>query len=123
MADRFELPPEMRAFAEKSVEQTRQAFENFMSAAQRAVSAFGGQAETARLGAKEVTEKALSFAQQNIASSFDFAQQLVQAKNVQDVLRLQTEYIQRQMQVLSEQAKELGERAAKAARETAEPKV
>lgn len=119
MADRFELPPEMRALAERSVEQARQAFEGFMTAAQQAVGAFGGQAETVRLGAKDVTEKAMAFAQQNIASSFDFAQQIVQAKNVQDLLKLQTEYIQRQMQVLSEQAKELGERAGKAASEAA----
>src|SRR6266480_848679 len=50
-ADRFEIPPEMRAFAEKSVEQARQAFDGFISAAQQAMSAFEGQAETARKGA------------------------------------------------------------------------
>jgi hypothetical protein len=46
--DRFEIPPEMRAFAEKSVEQARQAFDGFISAAHNAVAAFEGQAETAR---------------------------------------------------------------------------
>ena len=44
--DRFEVPPEMRAFAEKSVEQARQAFDGFISAAQQAMSAFEGHAET-----------------------------------------------------------------------------
>ena len=68
-----------------------------------------GQAQTARKGAKDVTEKAMTFAEQNIASSFEFAQQLVRAKDVQEVLRLQADYVQRQMQVLSEQARELGE--------------
>jgi hypothetical protein len=48
--DRFEIPPEMRAFAEKSVEQARQAFDGFISAAHNAVAAFEGQAETARKG-------------------------------------------------------------------------
>ena len=33
----FEVPPDMRAFAEKSVEQARVAFDSFISAAQRAV--------------------------------------------------------------------------------------
>ena len=116
MADRFEMPPEMRAFAEKSVAQARQAFDGFITAAHNAVSAFEGQAATARQGAREVTEKALGFAQQNIATSFELAQQLMQAKDVQEVMKLQGDYIRRQMEVLSTQAKELGESAGKAAR-------
>ena len=77
--DRFEIPPEMRAFAEKSVDQARQAFDGFIAAAHNAVSAFEGQAETARKGAKDVTVKAINFAEQNIASSFELAQQLLRA--------------------------------------------
>jgi phasin len=121
-SDRLEIPPEMRAFAEKGVEQARQAFDGFISAAHNAVNAFDGQAENARKGAKDVTEKAITFAGQNIASSFELAQQLMQAKDVQDVLRLQADFIRRQMQVLAEQAKELGESTSKAAKDAATPK-
>jgi len=96
--DRFDVPPEMRAFAEKSVEQARQAFDGFISAAHQAMSAFEGQAETARKGAKDVTEKAMTFAERNIASAFEFAQELMRARDIQDVLRLQGDYIKRQMQ-------------------------
>ena len=120
--DRFEIPPEMRAFAEKSVEQARQAFDGFMSAAQHAMSTFEGQAETARKGAKDVAEKAMTFAQQNVTSSFQLVEQLVKASDAQEVMRLQADYIKRQMQVLSEQARELGEGAASAARDAAMPK-
>ena len=74
--DRFEIPPEMRAFAEKSVEQAKQAFDGFISAAHDAVTTFEGHAESARKGAKHVTEKAMNFAEQNVASSFEFAQKL-----------------------------------------------
>jgi len=121
-SDRFELHPEMRSFAEKSVEQARQAFDGFISAAHQAVNAFEGQSETARKGAKEVTEKALSFTEQNIASAFELAQQLMRAKDVQEVLRLQGEYFQRQMAVLSEQARELGATTGKVAKDAATPK-
>jgi phasin len=121
-SDRFEIPSEMRAMAEKGVEQARQAFEGFISAAHNAVSAFEGQAETARKGAKDVTEKAITFAGQNIASSFELARQLVRAKDAQEVLRLQTDFIRNQMQVFAEQAKELGESTSKAARDAAMPK-
>src|SRR5262245_42452840 len=117
--DRFEVPPEMRAFAEKSVEQARQAFDGFISAAHQAMTAFEGQAETARKGARDVTEKAMTFAEHNIASAFAFAQDLVRARDMQEVLRLQADYIRRQMQVLTEQAKELGESTSKAAKDAA----
>ena len=117
--DRFEIPTEMRTFAERSVEQARQAFEGFISAAHNAVNAFEGQAESARRGARDVTDKAMEFASQNIANSFEFAQQLVHAQNVQDVLRLQEDYIKTQMQVLGEQARELGESTTQAAKNAA----
>jgi hypothetical protein len=38
------------------------------------------------------------------------------------VLRLQDDYIKRQMQVLTEQARELGESTSKAAKDAAAPK-
>ena len=120
--DQFEVPTDMRAFAERSVDQAKQAFDGFISAAYQAVNAFEGQAETARKGARQVTEKAMSFAEKNIANSFEFAQQLVQAKDVQEVLKLQADFIRGQMQVLSEQVRELGETAGKAATEATAPK-
>src|SRR5262249_40643477 len=104
-SDRFDVPPEMRAFAEKSVEQARPAFAGLLSAAHQAMSAFEGQAETARKGAKDVTEKAMTFAERNITSAFEFAQELMRARDIQDVLRLQADYIKRQMQALTEQAR------------------
>ena len=58
----------------------------------------------------------LTFAEQNIASSFELAQQLVRARDFQDVLKLQADYIRRQLQVFTEQARELGESASEAAK-------
>jgi phasin len=114
-AEPFQIPPEMRAIAEKSVEQAKQAIEGFISAAHRTVSVLEGQAETARKGAKDVGGKAMEFAERNITSSFDFAQKLVHAKDVQEMLELQASFIKSQMQVLAEQAKELGRSTGKMA--------
>ena len=116
------MNPRKKAIAERSVEQARQAFEGFISAAQRAMTAFEGQAESARQGAKDVTEKAMTFAERNITGSFDFAQRLVQAKDVEEMLKLQANYIKTQMQVLADQAKELGESTSKVARDAAKSK-
>jgi phasin len=119
--EQFQIPQDMRAFAEKSIDQAKQAFDGFISAAQQAVSAFEGHAETARKEARNVTGKAMSFAEQNVAKSFELAQQLVRAKDVQEVLRLQADFIRTQMQALSEQARELGDAAGQAAKKTASP--
>jgi phasin len=116
-AEPFQIPPEMRAFAEKSVEQARQAFDGFLTAAQRTVTTFEGQAKAAQQGAKDIGEKAFDFAEQNIASSFEFAQKLVRAKDVKEMLELQSTYVKTQMQALAEQARELGETSGKMASE------
>jgi phasin len=118
-SDRFEVPPELRTFAEKSVEQARQAFDGFISAPHHAMSAFEGQAESARKGARDVTEKAMTFAERNMASALEFAHELVRARDLQEVLRLQGDYIKRQMEALTEQARELGESTSKVAKDAA----
>src|SRR5581483_9778850 len=87
---KFEIPPEMRQMAEQSVEQARKAFDGFIAAAQQAVSTFEGQAAVAQAGAKDMGKKAMTFAEQNVASSFAFAEKLLGAKDVQEVLRLQS---------------------------------
>jgi phasin len=117
----FEIPADMRKFAEQSVEQARKAFDEFMSAANKAVGDIEGRATVASSGAKEVSGRAVAFVQHNIASSFDFAQKLVQARNIEEVLKLQQEYIQVQIQSLNAQAKELGEAASKMTRDTVRP--
>jgi hypothetical protein len=99
--DHLHVSADMRAIAEKSVEHARQAFDGFIGAAQRAVDMFG---ETAGKGAKDVAEKAMTFAEKDIALSFEFARNLVRARDVQDVLKLQAEYVKAQMRLFSEQA-------------------
>src|ERR1700675_1122089 len=90
---RFEIPADMRALAEKTVEQAKQAFDIFISAAQHAVSTAENQAASVQVGAKEVGELAFGFSERNIASSFEFAQKLLRAKEPKDVMALHTEYV------------------------------
>lgn len=111
----FEIPAEMRSFAEKSVEQAKQAFNSFVVAAQHAVDTAETQAATARAGVKEVGELAMRFAEQNMASSFEYAQKLLRAKDAQEVTALHAAYVSSQIAALSEQAKELSKQAPKLA--------
>lgn len=116
----FEVPTDMRKFAEQSMKQARKAFDNFVGAAQQAMSDLEGRATAARTGAMDVGGRAMTFAERNMTASFEFAQKLVQAKDVEDVLRLQTEYLKAQIQTLNEQTKELAEATAKAAKDAAQ---
>ena len=110
---KFEVPPEMRNFAEQSVEQAKKAFDSFIAAARHAAVTAETQAKTAQGSAKEVGDMAMRFAERNISASFDFAQNLVRAKDAQEVLRLQSEYVKQQIAALTEQAKDISQKAAK----------
>lgn len=112
-ATSFDIPNEMRVFAEKSVEQARAAFEGFISATQQAVNKAQAQALNAQSGAREVGELALRYAGDNVSASFEFAQRLVAAKDPGEVAAMHADYVKNQIAVLSDQAKELGKRAAK----------
>src|SRR5262249_49419111 len=118
----FEIPADMRQMAQQSVDQARKAFDGFMSAAHQAATAFQGQTAAGQAGAKDVSRKGIAFAEQNVAASFDCANRLVQAKDPQEVLRLQAEFIRTQMETLTGQAKELGEGAARMAAEAGKPR-
>jgi phasin family protein len=61
----------------------------------------------------------MTYAEQNVANSFDLAKKLMVAKSLEDVMRLQTEFAQAQVQALTDQAKDLAEAATKAAAESA----
>jgi phasin len=119
----YEIPHEMRALAERSVEQARKAFDGFMTAAQKAASGMEGQASAVQASAVDVRQKAMTFAEANVASSFEFAQKLVRAKDLEEVTRLQGEFVQRQMRALAEQSQELGQTATRAAMDATRPRV
>jgi len=118
----FEIPAEMRRLAEQSMQQAQRAFEGFINAAHHATGEVESRANAARAGTRDVGEKAMSFAERNVAASFDFAQKLVRARDLEEVMRLQREYIQAQIQALNEQAKEIGQTVTKAAMDAAKPK-
>src|SRR5215210_4727791 len=114
----FEVPAEMRDFAEKSVEQARKALGGFMGAAQRTVDTLEGSATTMQSGAKDMTRRTFSYAEQNIAAAFDLAQKLVRAKDPQEALQLQAEYVRQQFASMQTQMKEFGSAAQSAMGQT-----
>ena len=103
----FEIPTDVRKITEKSVEQVKTAISGYLQFLQRAV--LGDV-----MGGSELSNKILGYAERNVASAFEFAQRLVQVRDAQELTKLQADFVQAQMQAMSEQAKDLGETATKA---------
>ena len=78
---------------------------------------------TVRAGAKDISSKAIAFAEKNVQASLDYAQSLLKAKDLTEVMRLHSEYVQGQMRSLAEQASEMGQIVSRAAMDAAKPKT
>jgi len=104
----FEVPNELRDFAERSVDQARKAFEGFVTVAQKAAGSVDGAAETAQSNVKSVGAQVFGFAEQNVNAAFDLAHKLVQAKDPQEAFAVQSEFLKTQLANLQAQAKLIG---------------
>jgi hypothetical protein len=98
----------MSAMIAQGIEQARGAMENYLKFFQNSMSA-------TPWASTDLNKKLADYARQNFDTAFGFAQKLTQAKSVPDLLRIQTEFFQAQLKSLTEQAKDLGETATKAA--------
>ncbi|WP_024518972.1 phasin [Bradyrhizobium sp. Tv2a-2] len=122
MHDRFEVPKEMRSMAEASVEQTRKTFERFLEGAEAAAGTLEERGATVTAGARDIGAKAIAYAEKNVQASLDYAQSLLHAKDLAEVMRLHSEFVQTQMRNLAEQANEMGQMVSRAAMDAAKPK-
>jgi phasin len=121
--DRFEIPKEMRSMAEASFDQARKTFEKFLSNAQQTAGSIEERGASVRAGAKDINAKAIFYAEKNVQASLDYAQSLLHAKDLTEVMRLHSDYVQAQMRSLAEQASEMGQIVSRAAMEAARPKT
>jgi phasin len=108
--------------AEASFDQARKTFEKFLAGAQQAAGSLEERGATVRAGAKDISSTAISCAEKNVQASLDYAQALLGAKDLTEVMRLHAEYVQSQMRALAEQASEMGQIVSRAAMDAAKPK-
>ena len=119
---RFEIPKEMRSMAEASFEQARKTFEKFLDSAKETAGSIAARNETVRAGAKDISAKTISYAEKNVQASLDYTEQLLQAKNLTDAMKLHGDYVQAQMRALAEQASEMGQTVGRTAMEATRSK-
>ncbi len=109
----YEVPAEIRDLTEKSVNEARKVFERFVEAAQTATAQAEGTVDVLQSSAKEVGASAISFTEANVKAAFDLALKLVRAKDFQEIVTVQSDYVKTQAAALEEQAKELRTAVAK----------
>ncbi|MCX5495499.1 phasin family protein [Kaistia dalseonensis] len=121
MADKtaFEIPEQMRAFADKSVDQAKKAFDDFMNATVKAVDKVETSTKSLQEGALDVNRKALGYIEENIAASFDFAQKMVRVKTIEELGELQQSFLKQQVESVQAQGKNMTEILGKVAGQAA----
>jgi phasin len=120
--DQFEIPKDMRSMAEASFDQARKAFEQFVSSAQATAGTIEERNANVRAGAKDISTKALAYAEKNVQVSLDYAQSLLKAKDLTEIMKLHSDYVQGQMRALADQASDMGQVISRAAMEAVKPK-
>jgi len=117
----FEVPEQMRAFAEKGVSQARDNYARFKDVAESNNSTIEAVFSNASKGYSEYSAKLMEIAKANTSASLDFAQELVAVKTPSEALELWTGHAKKQFEAFTAWGKELSEISQRVATETVEP--
>src|SRR5215813_3663968 len=98
-----------REFAEQTLNQSKAALDGFVKASNKIAKDFESQSSAIREHTTALTEKALS-------NSVDFGRKCLRAKEPDELLQLQTEFMSQQAQMFAEQTRELGQQIQSATR-------
>ena len=97
---KLEVPAELRELAEKSIEQAEKAFGMFFDAANRSMASIPSPAT-------EMSKHALSLTEQNIKAAFEHARKLVHATDLQEAMRIQSEFLRSQFTSAGEHMRQI----------------
>jgi phasin len=97
---RLEVPTELRDLAEKTIEQAERAFGMFFDAASKSMTTIPGPGS-------EVSKQALSFTEQNMKAAFEHARKLVHATDLQEAMRIQSDFLRSQFTSAGEHMRDI----------------
>jgi phasin len=115
------IPETVRSVAEKSVAQSRDYYDRSKDVLDASMTTFERSFDAAGQGATAFNRKIVDIAQRNLNSVFDLAKSLASAKNLTEVVELQTAYWQKQFSAMTAQAEEVRALSTKVTAATAEP--
>jgi phasin len=101
------VPDAVRAMTEKVVDQSREAYDRSKDTFDASVTTLERTFDAAGQGAVALNRKIIQIAQQNVNSGLDLAKSLAGAKNLPEMVALQSSYWQRLMSTFALQAEEV----------------
>ena len=110
VGNQTEIPQEMRELVTKNIDQARDACKQLLDAASKVQDMMKTLVpkNPALEGLGEVTDRAMRFTQQNLDAGFSLAHELAKAKDLTEMLQIQSRHAQLQMHAYALQAQELG---------------
>ena len=112
---------QMRAFAEKGVEQSKETYAKLKTGAEEAQKALESTYETVKTVGGDLSMKTISAMRANVDAGFDHLEALVAVKSVSEFIELQTAYLRKRVEMTVEQAKDMQAVATKAAEDVSKP--
>ena len=112
---------QFRAFAEKGVEQTKEAYSKMKANAEDAQKVLESTFETARSASSDLSLKSIAAMRANSEAAFSHLEALVGVKSVSEFLELRTAYLRKRVEMTVEQAKDMQALSSKAAEEVGKP--
>jgi hypothetical protein len=90
----FDVPQKLRQLAEENVERARQLYLQFIESVAQTMAVWGmPPSDTIASGFDRVRARAVRFAKENADASFKLAREIANAKDLQELLSLQTRYV------------------------------
>ena len=129
MLDNVEFPTfdaskatdQFRAFAEKGVEQSKEAYDKMKNGAEETQKVLESTFETAKSVSNDLSLKTISALRANTEAGFSHLEALLGAKSVSEVIELQTSFLRKRVEMTVEQAKEMQAVSTRAAEEISKP--
>ena len=111
----------VRELAEKSVDQTREAYEHSKNALEAAADTMARSFDALGQGAVALNRKIIEIAQENVSSGFDLANSLATARTLAEMVELRATYWRKQLSALAAQAEGVRALSTKVAADMAAP--
>lgn len=110
----MDVPPQVREFAQKSVDQAERAIASFMESASKSVATVPGPMT-------DIAKQALAITEKNLKASFEHARKLMDAKDIGEVMKIQSDFLRNQFGIATEQIEKTGEAASAATKSLEKP--
>ena len=111
----------VRELAEKSVDQTREAYDRAKDSFEAAVDTMARSFDALGQGAAALNRKIIEIAQENVSSGFDLAKSLATARTLAEMVELRATYWRKQLSALAAQAEEVRALSTKVTADMAAP--